>query len=242
MTVRYIAAALASAAALILPMAAGADAVAPNAIPDGTVLDVSATGTVIATPDIATVRAGVVSQGATAAAALSDNATRMAAVVRALKSAGIADRDMATSQVSLSPQYRYGENQPPVITGYQATNSVSVKFRQINRAGAVLDALVASGANQIDGPSMSLAEPDAALDRARENAVARARARAELYARAAGLQVSRIVSISEAGENAGDTPRPQMRMMAMAARADSTPILPGETDVTVNLSVRFLLK
>ena len=228
---------------MALPVAAGADT-ANTVVPDGTVLNVNATGRVVRTPDIATIRAGVVTQGTTAAAALTDNANRMAGVVRALKAAGIADRDIATSNVSLSPQYRYADNQPPVITGYQATNSVSVKFRDIAKSGAALDALVKSGANQIDGPAMSLSNPDAALDAARQDAVARARARADLYARAAGMQVARIVSIDESGENAGDTPRPPVmyRAMASMAKDEATSIMPGETDVTVNLSVRFLLK
>ncbi len=105
----------------------------------------------------------------------------------------------------------------------------------------MLDALVAQGANQIDGPNLSLDNPDAALDEARADAVKRARARAELYAKAAGLRVVRIVSITENGENAGGPVRPVM-LRAMAAEvAAPTSIAPGERDVTVNVSVRFLL-
>ena len=230
----------------IWPVVASAQSAAPTAtvIPDGTVLDVSATGRTVRTPDVATIRAGVVTQNATAAAALADNAQRMAAVVKALKAAGIADRDIATSNVGLSPQYRYADNQPPVITGYQASNTVSVTFRDVKKAGPVLDALVRSGANQIDGPAMSLADPDAALDEARTDAVARARARAALYARAAGLNVSRIVSIEETGENNGGNPQPpiMMRVSAMAQRDSATVVMAGETDVTATVRVRFLLK
>lgn len=240
---------LATAAALaLLPAVAQAQGQpgTPAMVPaEGTLLEVSAVGRVVRTPDIATVRAGVVSQGATAAAALGDNARRMAQVVRALKAAGIADRDIATSTVSLQPQYRYAENQPPVVTGYQATNGVSVRFRDIGRAGPVLDALVAAGANQIEGPAMALAEPDAALDAARADAVKRARARAALYAQAAGLRVDRVVSINENGEDAGGSPQPptpyRARVMASAQDA-ATVVMPGETDVTVTLQVRFLLK
>jgi len=185
----------------------------------------------------------VVTQGATAAAALAENGTRMAAVLDALKRAGVAQRDIRTANVSLSPQYRYAENQPPVIIGYQANNNVSIRFRDIAKSGAILDALVKQGANQIDGPSLSIDQPDAALDEARTDAVKRARARAELYARAAGLTVSRIVSITENGQNDGSTPPPVLYARAGLAAADSaTKVVAGETDVTVTLSVRFLLK
>ena len=229
------------AAAPIAP--AAAQAPMQTIIPDATILDVSAIGRVVRTPDIATIRAGVVTQAPTAAAALAENAARMARVIAALKASGVAARDLSTSNVSLSPQYRYADNQPPVVTGYQAANTVSVKFRDVAKSGSVLDALVKSGANQIDGPAMSLDNPDAALDEARTDAVKRARARASLYAQASGLRVDRIVSISENGEDAGGGPQPPVLYRARAtAAADSTAILPGETDVTATLMVRFLLK
>jgi uncharacterized protein YggE len=217
--------------------------VEPMVPASGTVLDVSATGRTTRVPDVATIRSGVVTQNATAAGALSDNATRMARVLAALKKAGVAPRDIATSNVSLSPQYRYENNVPPVITGYQATNTVSVRFRDVAKSGAILDALVKEGANQIDGPNLSLDNPDAALDEARIEAVKIARARAETYAKAAGMSVARIVSIGEGGENAGSPP-PMPQFRAMKAMADSAPtqIASGETDVTVTLNVRFLLK
>lgn len=185
----------------------------------------------------------MVSQGATAAAALSDNAGRMARVLAGLKRAGIAARDVATASVSLQPQYRYAENQPPVITGYQATNGVAVRFRDVAKAGPVLDALVAEGANQIDGPNLALSQPDGALDEARADAIVRARARAELYARAAGLRVARIISIAEAGESAGE-PNPPVAYLRSVRRGESasTGIAAGEKDVTVTLSLRFLLQ
>jgi uncharacterized protein YggE len=218
---------------------------APSVVPmiqaDGTVLDVTATGETTRVPDLATIRAGVVTQHATAAGALAENAERMARVLAALKRAGIAPRDIATANVSLSPQYRYGENMPPVITGYQASNTVSVRFREIAKSGAILDALVKEGSNQIEGPNLSIDNPGAALDEARADAMKRARARADLYARAAGMSVVRIVSIAENGDNAG-APPPMMQFSARAKAADSTQIAPGETDVTVTLAVRFLLK
>ena len=233
---------LSMVAALPAPALAQTDAPTPIAtVPAAcALLDISAQGRVARAPDVATIRAGVVAQAPTAAAALADQAGRMTRVLAALKRAGVVPRDIATAQVGLSPQYRYADGQPPAITGYQATNTVSVRFRDVSRAGAILDALVAAGANQIDGPDLTLDQPDAALDEARVQAVTLARARAELYARAAGLRVRRIVSISEAGVDAG-SPRPPI-LYARAAAADaSTPIAAGEKELSVTVNVRFLL-
>jgi uncharacterized protein YggE len=208
----------------------------------GTVLEVSAEGESTRTPDLATITAGVVTQAADAAGAMRENATRMDRVIAALKRAGVADKDLRTASISLQPQYRYGENQPPVITGYQASNTVTVKFRDIGKAGSVLDALVATGANQINGPDLGLDNPAAAMDEARLDAMAKARARADLYARAAGLKVQRILSISE---NAAEMPRPvpiMMRAQGMVADSARSKILPGEQELHVTLSVRFELE
>lgn len=236
-----IAAALAAIAAAPLPAVAQASEAMPMVPAAGAILDVTAEGRSTRVPDVATIRAGVVSQAATAAAALGDNAARMNRVVAALTRAGIAARDVQTATVSLSPQYRYADGQPPAITGYQASNSVAIRFRAIDKAGAILDALVREGANQIDGPNLSIDQPDAALDEARTDAIKRARARADLYAAAAGLHVERIVRISEAGQNAGDEPVRPMMFARVAAKAP-TPIAAGERDVTVNVEVRFLLR
>ena len=232
---------LALALAAAAPLSAQTQAVPVQPI-SGTMLEVSAQGETRRTPDIATINAGVVTQAADAATAMRENATRMDRVVAALKRAGIADRDIRTANISLSPQYRYANNEPPVITGYQASNSVTVRFRDIARSGAVLDALVATGANQINGPELGLDNPAAALDEARVDAVAKARARAEIYARAAGLRVKRILSITE---SAFEMPPPRpvlMRAMDSAEAAPASKILPGEQSLNVNLSVRFELE
>jgi len=162
----------------------------------------------------------------------------MSATIAALKRAGVADRDIQTQSINLQPQYRYGDNQPPVLTGYQANNRVSVRIRDMGGAGGIIDALVASGANQIDGPTLSVEHPEAALDEARTKALATARARADLYAKAAGLTVRRIVRISES-EEARQPPRPMMMMAAK--RMDSTPVEAGEQELAINLSVVFEL-
>jgi len=204
----------------------------------GTELDVSATGMSMRTPDLATISAGVVTQAAKAGDAMAANAKAMAATIAALKRAGIADRDIQTQSISLQPQYRYGDNQPPVLTGYQASNRVAVRLRDIGRAGGVIDALVAAGANQIEGPTLSVDHPETALDEARAKALATARTRAELYAKAAGLTVRRIVRISES-EGAPPIVRPMAMMMAK--RGDATQVEAGEQELTVTLSVVFEL-
>lgn len=228
-----------------VPAVAGAQSTV-GAVPiqlDGTVLEVSAEGRTTRVPDLATIRAGVVTQATTASAALAANATQMARVLAAVKRAGIAERDIQTASVSLSPQYRYVNNQPPQLTGYQANNTIAIRFRDIAKAGPILDALVKEGANQIDGPNLSLDNPDAALDEARTDAIKRARDRAELYAKAAGLKVVRILSIGEGGENAGGPQPPVMFARAAKLEAQSdTAIAAGERDVTATVNVRFLLK
>ena len=208
----------------------------------GTRLDVVATGEVSRVPDIARISAGVVSIAPTATAALAQNATQMASVRAALKRAGIADRDIQTSSINLYPDYRQDpQGNNPQIVGYRASNEVSVRFRDIANSGRILDALVAQGANQINGPMLAIDKPEAALDEARTLALANARARAELYARALGKRVGRILSISEAGANYAP-PMIMMRQAANGAAADSTSIDPGEQSVAISLSVSFELE
>jgi hypothetical protein len=207
----------------------------------GTRLDVSATGEVTRVPDVAIVSAGVVSRSSTATGALQDTADRMQRVLAALKRAGVDDRDIQTSSVSLNPEYRYVENQPPQLIGYTASNNVTVRFRDIRNSGKILDALVGQGANQISGPTLTVDKPEPALDEARAKAVAIGRARAELYARSLGLHVVRVVSVNE---SAGSYPVPPP--MPMYARADmaqaKTSIEPGEQKLQVNLAMTFELQ
>jgi uncharacterized protein len=237
MTVRLLAAA---ALALAMPAAALADEVATVPIA-GTRLDVSADGQVTRAPDIATLTAGVVTQATTAAAAMAQNAKKMQATVAALKRAGLEDKDIRTASLSLQPQYRYADNQPPAVTGYQASNQLTITFRDIGRAGPILDALVAQGVNQIGGPDFALEHPDSALDEARAQAMQKARAKAEVYAKAAGLSIKRIVAISEnGGYSPPQAPRPVF-MMARAKAAD-TELQPGDERIGVTVNVVFELQ
>jgi uncharacterized protein YggE len=209
----------------------------------GTRLDISATGEVTRVPDLAIISAGVVARSTTAAAALQETADKMDRVMAALKRAGVADRDIQTSSVSLNPEYRYPENQTPQLVGYSASNQVTIRFRDIAASGKILDALVAQGANQISGPSMTIEHPEQALDEARAKAVAIGRGRAEIYARALGMQVARVVSISEGGGYyAPPAPPPPPAPMMASAERSYTRIEPGEQKLQVSLSMVFELR
>ncbi|MDQ2701534.1 MAG: SIMPL domain-containing protein [Pseudomonadota bacterium] len=208
---------------------------------DGTLLSVSAQAEASRAPDVATLSAGVVTQAADANAAMRDNAAQMDKVMAAIRAAGIAERDIQTSGISVHPQYRYAENQPPAITGYQASNTVNLKVRDIANLGKVLDALVASGANQVNGPGFEIDKPEVVYDEARREALKKAQARARMYASELGLKVRRIVSIDEGGGFHAPPPMPMMAMAARAEKAYDTAVSPGETTLQANLSVVFEL-
>lgn len=221
---------------LLVSCAVAAQASTPQS--SGTLLNVSATAEASKVPDIAQISVGVVTQNTNSTEAMRTNAQEMQKVMRALREANIAERDIQTTGASLNPQYRYQDNQAPSITGYQASNTVSVKIRDIARLGDVLSVLTAQGSNQINGPTFSIDQPEPVYDQARMEALKNAQARAQVYASALGLRVVRIVSIDETG---GNNFRPMAPMMA-SARADSTPIAVGETTISVTLNVVFELR
>jgi uncharacterized protein YggE len=238
---RSLAKSIAAMAAVAAATAAHAQPVPPGQI-TGTRLELQARGESRVTPDIAVVSAGVVTQSADASTAMRENAARMTRVFAALKQAGIAEKDIQTTSVNLSPQYRYANNEAPVITGYQASNTVSVRFRDMGKSGQVLDVLVKQGANQINGPSLEVESPDDAQDKARLQAIKILQARAAMYAKATGMQVKRIVSISEAVDYSPG-PIPMARMaVAAAPPAEKTDISAGEQAIGVNVSIVFELQ
>jgi len=235
---------LAATLALWIPMTACAQTQsAPGyAVPaDGTLLSVSSTANAKRVPDIATISTGVVSQATDANAAMRANAVQMDKVMAAIRAAGIAERDIQTSGISLNPTYKYAENQAPTIIGYQASNTVNVKVRDLAKLGKVLDTFVAQGANQVNGPNFEVDKPDEAYDEARLAALKKAQARAKTYADALGLKVRRIVSISEGGASFPQ-PMPMMRAMAAdAMQSKETSVAPGESTLSVNIDVVFEL-
>lgn len=230
-----------------------------------TLLTVNAEGRTFAAPDLAIFTAGVTTQGSNAAEALAQNARAMVQVIAALRRAGIAERDIQTSNLGLNPIYSDPaedarlaaqaagrpylppppEAQVPQIVGYTASNTVSVRQRDLEDYGSVVDTLVSAGANQVNGPDFQLDDPEQALDAARVEAIATARARAELYARAAGMDVQRIVSISEGGGYYGPPPVMFARTANAAAPPPPppppSPVQPGEMQMTANVTVLFEL-
>ena len=230
-------------AAAVIPANSATAQVTTQIVPaiSGTRLDISVTGEATRVPNLAVISAGVVTRAKTASGALQANSARMERVLAALRRAGVAERDIQTSSISLNPDYRYVDNQPPQLTGYNASNQVSIRFRDIRNSGEILDALVAEGANQINGPSMTIEQPQAALDEARANAVAAGRARADLYARALGKRVARVISVSESGSYYAPPPMPE-RGSDMVMAAAKTEIVPGEQKLQVTLSMTFELQ
>ncbi len=207
---------------------------------EGTVLQVAAEGRVESAPDMATISLGVMTEGQTAAAAMAENARRMNALTQALRRAGVAERDIQTSNLSVNPQYVYAENQPPRVTGYQANNQVTVRVRNLDNTGRVIDAAVAAGGNTVNGISFSHADPEAQLDAARRAAAQNARRRADLYAQAFGMRVHRVIAISESGGYAPPMPMPVMARMELSDAA--TPVAPGEITTNVSVSVTYELR
>lgn len=238
---------LAAIAALIIVAAAPATAqVEQTAAQRGpvTVLNVNAEGISEARPDMATINIGVQTQGATAQAALQDNARRMEALVQSLRRSGIAERDLQTAWVSVYPQYEE-VNRVRRIVRYQASNTVRVRVREIGNTGRVIDAAVSDAANTLGGISFAHQRPQEQLDVARRNAIAEARRRAEIYAEALGLRVVRVISVSEAGAAA---PSYSEEIVVTGSRVRSEyasaapPVAPGEITTRVNVSVSFELR
>jgi uncharacterized protein YggE len=200
-----------------------------------TTLSISAFGEVKAVPDKATITLGVQTSAPTAAQAMNDNAARMTAVVAALRKQGLGDRDIQTSNLNLSAQYDYEQNKPPRLTGYQASNDVTITVNDLKRLGPTIDAVTAAGVNQINGIGFGLKDPQGFEDQARLKAVQALQAKAQLYAGATGYRIGRLVNLAEGG---GAQPMPFAPKMVTlsAARAASTPVEAGELTVRADVS------
>jgi uncharacterized protein YggE len=203
---------------------------------EATTLSLSAHGETKVVPDEATITLGVQTQAPVAAQAMTENAERMTQVTAALRRAGVADKDIQTSNLNLSPQYVYVTDQPAKLTGYQASNEVTITVENLSRLGPVVDAVTAAGANQINGISFGLKDSSAAEDQARMAAVKALRAKAELYAGATGYRVARLVSLSEGG---GSGPVEGQMVIVTAARRSAAPRVPvssGELTVAIDIN------
>jgi hypothetical protein len=189
-------------------------------------------------PDTATLSAGVSVDAPTAAAALAAANKEMEAVLAALKRNGAPDKDIQTRNFSVHPQYATGNGEAPRVTGYQVMNQVEVRIENIARLGTTLDALVGAGANQVNGVNFSLHDPGTLLADARAAAVADALAKAEIFAKAAGVTLGPILSITENG-NGG--PRP-MVFAAPMARPASVPLALGEETIAADVTISWEIK
>lgn len=228
-----VVAALTAASLSSLPAISATDTPPPRTI------SVTGIGEVKAKPDMAVITSGVVTEAPTARDALAKNNSAMTAVIDALKKAGIAELDIQTSNFSVSPQYPpYQPNQKtaPRISGYQVSNQVTVRVKNLAKLGSILDTLVQVGANQINGIAFDFDQPQARQNEARKLAVADARAKAELYAASARVGVGRVMHISETMVFNG--PQPMYAMDKVAAES-AVPIAAGQQTLSANVSIVY---
>jgi hypothetical protein len=205
---------------------------------------VTGEGRVDTAPDMATISLGVMTEGDTAAEALASNTAQLTAAIDRLRASGVADRDIQTSGLNLGPRYDYNRTNSDgsaQITGFVASNMVTVRIRALDTLGTVLDAAVTDGANTLNGVTFGLQMPDPVLDAARKDAVADARRKAELYAAAAGVTLGKVQSITE---QSGYTPPVPMAMAdASFSKAEGAPVpvQGGEVAVMANVTIVYAI-
>ena len=197
---------------------------------------VTGEGSVSVAPDVAKIRSGVTTRGKTVREATETNSKTMAAILTALTESGIPQKDVRTAQLSIQPVYAAQEpGKEQKLVAYSVANHVSAKIRHVEKLGDVLDRLIAAGATEVWNVEFQVADPGKALDQAREAAVADARRKAEVYAKAAGVSLGRVISIQE--ESAA-SPAP-MRALARSAGDAQIPIAPGENTLRAVVTVGF---
>jgi uncharacterized protein YggE len=197
-------------------------------------ITVTGEATVSATPDAASIRVGVSSQGKTARAASDTNTKDMTVVIAAIKESGVADKDIQTTSLSLQPQYDPNKTGAARLIGFQANYQITVKIHDIAQLPNILDRAISAGANEMSGIELVISEQAKLLDKARADAIADARRKAELYANAAGMKVGRVMTISEEGSI------PQPRVLQQM-RAGAVPFAPGEQTLRAVVVVSYEL-
>ena len=200
-------------------------------------ISVTGEATVSVPPDLAQIDGGVTSEAKTAREASEANNAAMGKVLQALKGAGIEEKDIQTSRLSLQPQSAPNRSGPSAISGYRASNRVTIRVRDVAKVANVIDTLVGAGANEIGGINFVVSQASKLLDEARERAVADARRKAEIYAKAAGVTLGAPLNISEEGNS---VPVPYRRMAA--GMAVSAPVAQGEETLAVTVSVSWAIK
>ena len=223
--------------ALLTAPALAETALAETAPP--AVISVTGEATVSAAPDQAQIDGGVTSEAKTAREASDANNAAMGKVLLALKGAGIDEKDFQTSRLSLQPQSAPNRNGsgPPIIVSYRASNRVTVRLREVGKLAGLIDTMVAAGANDIGGINFMVSNASKLLDEAREQAVADARRKAGIYAKAAGVTLGAPLSISEEG-----APGPIFRAKMVGGMAAAAPVAPGEETLSVTVSVSWAIK
>ena len=206
--------------------------------PSRTVM-VEGKGTVTAIPDVADIMTGVTNRAESARKALDANNAAMERLMKALKKADIDETDIRTSGFNVSPHYEYLKStRQRRITGYQATNQVTVTVRDLKDIGKIIDDVVTAGSNQVRGIRFRISEPDRLLDEARKKAFTDARRRAELYADAADIDLGKVIQIQERGAR---FPQPRMLAAGTLKKARDVPVSPGSQQLSVSVSVKFEL-
>jgi uncharacterized protein YggE len=205
---------------------------APSVRAADRLVTVTGEATVAVAPDTAVIRVGVTSTAKTAREASDANGRQMTTVLAAIKDAGIAARDIQTSRLSLQPQYDPNRSGTARLLGFQATNQITVNIRDIDKLAGIIDQAIAAGANEMSGLEFVVSEQSKLLDQARDDAIADARRKAERYAKAAGVKLGAVTSISEEGSS------PPPRLM-QAMRAGATPVAPGEQTLRAVVSVSY---
>lgn len=224
-------------ATLCLSLAASLP-LATLALAEGATITVTGEATVQATPDMATIMLGVTTDGQTASDAMTANNAAVAAVITRLTQAGVEERDLQTSNLSLNPNWvGYDSGSMPTIAGYSAMNMLNVRVRDLSQLGTLLDASITDGANTLNGITFELASPRPVMDEARKAAVLDARARAELLAMAAGEVLGEVISISEQPNY--NSPMPMFR--ADSAAAGGVPVASGQVGLMASVTVTYQL-
>jgi uncharacterized protein len=212
-------------------------ALAQTALPPA--ISVTGEATMSVAPDQAQVDGGVTSDAKTAREASDANNAAMGKVLLALKGAGIDEKDFQTSRLSLQPKYAPDRSGPSTVVGYRASNRVTIKVRDVSKIAGVIDVLVAAGANEIGGINFVVSQASKLLDDIREKAIADARRKAEIYAKAAGVTLGEPLSISEEG---GSMPVFRGKMAAPMATMAPAPVAQGEETLSVTVSVTWAIK
>ncbi|TRD10478.1 DUF541 domain-containing protein [Erythrobacter insulae] len=232
---------LSAAAALAVMAATPAFAATVEIEANGPVIELSVSENVTTAPDLVTIGAGVSTEAPTAVAAMRMNAAEMRKVIDRIKSLGVADKDIQTTGINLNARYDYNrQTQEQVFRGYEVSNRVSVKLRDIAETGQALDALVLAGATDLSGPTFSIEDDEAAKDQARKRAVERSNDRARAYAAMLGYDDVKVLEINET--LSGSSPMPQMmeRAISLEASADaSAPVQPGQVSTGVSITIKY---